>query len=436
MASAIRKTNQSTHRIIEVIRVNREVSRRLISSETGLSTPSVTRLVNELVAAKILQVTESTMIEGSGPGRPASVVKIEPNCGCVIGVDVGEHVIQVSLGDMSGDVKVESQLPTDAELGNERTCDNIVRAIDEILSLHGSQHPESVPPLRAITIGVPGTIDPVSSRVVNAPLIKGWTDFDLKGELRSRLPNVALRIENDINAAAIGEYAFGVGHGSDNFVFASMRRGIGAGIFIEGKLYRGNSGFAGEMGKMVFDSNFEFSSSSGLGHLESICGEDSIVESTKQRGIDLHAGQSGRPTMTTLATAAANGSREANEVLESILDPFGLAIANIASLVDPSIVVLGAYGIQPVMEQATQRLNSIISKLVPSAPQVVGSSLGEQAILKGTLYQAHKDACDGLLIRRMSQESAASDESSSALANTASNIGSVKRPVNVFCWLG
>ena len=398
VASAIPKFNQSIQRVIEVIRVNREVSRRLISSETGLSTPSVTRLVNELVDSKILQVTESTMIEGAGPGRPASVVSIEPNCGCVIGVDIGEHVTQVALGDMSGNINVDSQLSTDAERGADHTCDIIVRGIEEALTKHRSQHDESVPPLRAITIGVPGTIDPVSSRVVNAPMIKGWSDFDLKSKLKSRLPDVALRIENDINAAAVGEYAFGVAQGSDNFVFASMRRGIGAGIFIDGKLYRGNSGFAGEMGKMVFDTDFEFSSSSGLGHLESICGEDSVVESAKQKAIDLHVGQSGRPTMKSLATAAADGNHEANEILDSFLDHFGLAIANITSLLDPQMVVLGGGSIQPMMERSLQRLNATISKLVPAAPQVVSSSLGEQAILKGTFYQAHKDACDCLLI--------------------------------------
>jgi len=83
------KTNQSNQRVIEVIRINREVSRRRISTEAGLSTPSVTRLVNELVDAGYLKVSDSTVSGAAGPGRPASAVSLNPACGSVIGVDVG-----------------------------------------------------------------------------------------------------------------------------------------------------------------------------------------------------------------------------------------------------------------------------------------------------------------------------------------------------------
>ena len=107
---SILQANQSNQRVIEVIRANREVNRRRIASETGLSLPSVTRLVNEIVDLGYLEVNESTMNEGAGPGRPASVVRLNPTCGCVIGVDVGEHLIQAALGNMSGEIIAESKI--------------------------------------------------------------------------------------------------------------------------------------------------------------------------------------------------------------------------------------------------------------------------------------------------------------------------------------
>ena len=391
------KTNQSNQRVIEVIRTNREVSRRRISTEAGLSTPSVTRLVNELVDAGYLKVSDSTVSGAAGPGRPASTVSLNPACGSVIGVDVGEHLIQVALGDMNGDIIKESQMPTDADQGGDVTYANIVRAINEVVAFHDSAHPETAPPLRAITIGVPGTIDPFSSKVVQAPMINGWSDFDLKAGLKDRYPKVALRIENDINCAAIGEYAFGVAQDYDSFVFASMRGGIGAGIFIDGHLYRGNAGFAGELGKMVFDPDFHFSPARGLGNLESICGEPAIAKRASERGIDLSAGKSGRPTIKSLSSAVAAGDPVAIEIFDSIIKNFGLAIANIASLLDPGVVVVGGE-IHEVMEMAVTRLNETINRLVPSPLVVVGSVLGDQAVLKGSLYQAHKDACDRLLV--------------------------------------
>ena len=391
------QTNQSNQRVIEVIRANREVSRRRISSVSGLSVPSVTRLVNELVGSGYLKVSESTMTVGAGRGRPASVVSLNPNCGFVIGVDVGEHFIQAALGDMNVGVINELQVPTDAAQGSDATCSKIVDAIKEVLAFNSSVDAESVPPLRAITIGVPGTIDPISSKVVKAPMIKGWSDFDLKSKLKDRLPKVPLRIENDINAAAIGEYSVGVAQDHDNFVFASMRGGIGAGIFIDGQLYRGNAGFAGELGKMVFDPDFQFSPTEGLGNLESICGEATVAETASQKGIVLGAGQSGQPTIRSLSNAVAEGNRQATEIFESILNNFGLAIANIASMLDPRVIVVGG-DIHEVMGMAVQRLNEIINRLVPSPPVIVGSSLGDKAVLRGALYQAHRDACDRLLV--------------------------------------
>ena len=148
---------------------------------------------------------------------------------------------------------------------------------------------------------------------------------------------------------------------------------------------------------MVFDPDFHFSSADGLGNLESICGEDTIAERAQEREITLAAGESGQPTIRSLSEAVAAGNSEATEILDSILNHFGLAIANIASLLDPRVIVVGG-DIHEAMDVAVQRLNEIIGRLVPSPPAVVGSTLGDQAVLKGSLYQAHKDACDRLLV--------------------------------------
>jgi len=391
-------TNQSTVKVIEAIRAHGEVSRRLIAAETGLSTPSITRLVNELMEANVLSVQESTTVDGAGPGRPASVVKLNPLYCCAIGVDVGEHVIQFALGDMSGKIQLTSRMPADADKGGDETCSNIARGIKEIYALYQSGSGEDAPTLRAITIGVPGTVDPVTSKVVKAPMINGWTDYDLKERLESKIPDVEIRIVNDINAAAIGESSHGVAKGYDNFVFASIRRGIGAGIFINGQLYQGSAGFAGEMGKMVFDSSFEFSHSAGRGHFESTFGEDALLQQANACRIELEPTESGTPRLRSLATASANGNHEATKILKSFLTKYGLALANIASLLDPSIIVVGGE-LQPVMDMAVEQLTKTISQLVPSPPTIVGSTLGEKAILQGTFYQAHKDACGTMLKR-------------------------------------
>lgn len=392
-------TNKSTVKVIEVIRSHGEVSRRLIAAETGLSTPSITRLVNELVDANVLSVQDSITVDGAGPGRPASVVRLNPLHCCAIGVDVGEHVIQFALGNMGGDIQFTSSLPTNADDSNDATFSNIVTGIKSIYELFQSKSEGAAIPLRAITVGVPGTVDPLTSKVVKAPMINGWTDYDLKKQLELQIPDVEIRIVNDINAAAIGESAYGVAKGYDNFVFASIRRGIGAGIFIDGKLYQGSSGFAGEMGKMVFDSSFEFSAEAGTGHFESTCGEDVLLRQAIERGVELEQADSGRPRLRSLASAAASGNTEATTILKSFLTTYGLTLANITSLLDPSIIVIGGE-LHPIMDMTVEQLTKTISRLVPSPPKIVGSALEDRAVLQGAFYQAHKDACGTLLNRQ------------------------------------
>ena len=126
-----KEANQSCLKVIEAIRAKREVSRRVIATETGLSTPSITRLVNELMDAKVLSVHESTTVDGAGPGRPASVVKLNPSYCCAIGVDVGEHVIQAALGDMSGKIQLTSRMPTDADKDSDATFLNLINGIKD-----------------------------------------------------------------------------------------------------------------------------------------------------------------------------------------------------------------------------------------------------------------------------------------------------------------
>ena len=148
---------------------------------------------------------------------------------------------------------------------------------------------------------------------------------------------------------------------------------------------------------MVWDSNFTFSPKSGLGYLESICAEDAVVEREKQTLAGLEAENSQRPTMRSISKAAATGNAKAIEVLTSILEPLGLALANISSLLDPKVIVLGG-DIHFAMDVFVNGLNQIIGTLVPTPPQVLASSLGDQAIIRGTLYQAHQDACDRLFV--------------------------------------
>jgi predicted NBD/HSP70 family sugar kinase len=127
-----------------------------------------------------------------------------------------------------------------------------------------------------------------------------------------------------------------------------------------------------------------------------------MLEQAIERGVKFETSDSSKPRLRTLSLAAANGDANAIEILKMALKNYGVAIANIASLLAPSIIVVGG-DIDPVMEMTVAELTKTIGHLIPSPPKIVGSTLGEQAVLQGTFYQAHKDACDLMLNRETIQ---------------------------------
>jgi len=388
----------SLRRVIEVIRESRSISRRGIAAATGLSTPSITRLVNELIEAHILKVVENGEPATPGPGRPASSVTLNPSFGSSIGVDVGEHTIRAGIGDMGGKIQLTRQMQL--EVGEEdQSFACLVNVIRDLKKQFEEELGEAAPPLRAITVCVPGAVDPGSSVIKFAPNIPGWKNFPAKELLQKEFPSIHVRVENDVNAAAIGEWSGGRAQGKGSFVYMSFRAGIGAGIFINGRLFRGYSGFAGELGKLVFDPKFQFSESSGLGHLETLASEGPVIEHATARGVALSPSTGRRPELKDLCVAANKGDSAALDVLNQALEHYAVATANVACLFDPELIVIGGE-LNAVLDMAVERIRKRVQQLVPFVPEIEGAALGENSALRGAFYQAHKDNCETLTLKQ------------------------------------
>lgn len=386
--------HHNLRRILKVVRELGEASRREVARRTGLSTPTVTRHVSELVEAGVLRSSANHERGPAGPGRPPRALRLDPSFGCVLGVDVGEHTIRASVIDFCGEVVVSMRAPSRARRGREASLDGLACAVRTALE-RADAGPGGSRELLATAIGVPGIVDVDEGRVRDAPNFPGWQDLALRDLLRDRVglgPHV--RIDNDVNLATVGESAHGVGRGHQSFVFVSVRRGIGAGIVLGGQLMRGHAGMAGEIGFMAFAGDFDHRSAHGLGHLETIAGEQTLLErvqardAVRWRGEDDHDG----PSLRDLCLAAAGGDAEAAAAVEGALEHYGVAIANIVSLLDPALVVIGG-DLAVIGETAVARTREVLRRLVPHAPLLRSSVLGEDAALQGAVHQAHVDAC-------------------------------------------
>ena len=379
--------------IVQAVQAAGTLSRREVAQRTGLSTPTVTRHVNELVAVGALRLNAPANAGNAGPGRPAEELELDPGFGCVLGVDVGEHTIRAAVANFAGRAVAAIDRPTMGRKGRETSLDQLAGAMRDVLQEARLNLPEQGDRLRALVLGVPGMVRVVDGVVLDAPNLAGWTDLPLADALRERLQLAdGIRIENDVNLAAVGESARGAAKGVGDFVFVSVRRGIGAGIFVDGRLLRGHGGMAGELGFMASTPGFDHRAAGGLGHLETTAGEQTLLERVQERD---RGGWSLSPdelSLRDLCLATRDGDRTAGAIMDEALLSYGVAVANIASLLDPELVVVGG-DVAILGDRATDRIRAVVHRLVPHAPKLRTSMLGEAATLQGALHQAHMQAC-------------------------------------------
>lgn len=386
--------HKNLHAILEVVREAGTVSRREVAQRTGLSPATVTRHVTELVDAGVVRLADARGDGQAGPGRPARALSLDPGFGRVLGVDVGEHTIRASVADFAGGALASKSVSSCAAQGRDASLARLLEAIDGALAMVGDG--KEAPGLHASVIGVPGIVRVEDGCVVDAPNFPGWRDLPLRALLQERRAlGVNVRVENDVNLAAVGESAHGAGRGHDSFVFVSIRRGIGAGLVLDGQLRRGHAGMAGEIGFMAFDAAFDHREAHGLGHLETRAGEQSLLDRAqasdparwRRDGPD-----PADPSLRDLCLAAADGDSGAATILDEALRQYAVAVANIVSLLDPQLVIVGG-DVAVIGETAVARIREGLHRLVPHAPILHAAALGEEAVLKGALHQANLDAC-------------------------------------------
>jgi predicted NBD/HSP70 family sugar kinase len=246
-------------------------------------------------------------------------------------------------------------------------------------------------------IGSPGFVDPRSGTIQLAPNLAGWGHPGVLEALRAEL-GPSFVVENDVKLATLGEQAHGQGKGIANFAFVSIGTGIGMGIVIEGRLYRGSRGAAGEIGYLPLGDT-EGKTTTGVrrrGWLESVAAADGVVANARRLGIK------GTVTAKQVFEAAARGEKAALEVVHLEAEELARAVAAVTAVIDPELIVLGG-GIGGngalLIKPMEKRLRSLLR--VP-APKIVISALGDDAVVLGALATALATARDQVFERAIS----------------------------------
>ena len=372
-ASLMRRLNRSA--ILDLIREGSPLARSEIARRLNMSMPTVMRIIDVLFAEDLVRWSGGSEVSG---GRPRSLLEFNADGYAVVGLDLGGTKMYGTVANLSGVIQEEVYLPW-SQAGPGSSLEQVCALIDDLL-----RRPR--PPgqaVRGIGVGAPGITLSDQGIVTWAPSLS-WRDLPLKSILNERY-SLPVVVENDVNLAALGEYGFGVARGATSAVTIAIGTGIGLGIVIDGKIYRGYNQSAGEIGYLPPDASYLGRRYEGFGALESLAAGPGIERRARQwfesQGLPLPAdGVSAEGVFK----AARQGEAWACQVVSETVDYLSFAIAAVTAILDPEVIVLGG----GVARSADVLIEPILEKLegvVPGRPNLIQSSLGSRAAVMGAI---------------------------------------------------
>jgi len=263
--------------------------------------------------------------------------------GYIIGVDVGGTDVKVSLNDLKGNFIAKTSLPTYVPKGEEVVLHQIISAIEEVIKLGEVTKGEII----GIGVGAPGPLNTKEGIIYHAPNLN-WRNLPLK-KIIEEGTGIRTWLDNDANLAALGEKVFGVGKDSQNMILLTLGTGIGGGIIIDGKLYRGSDDGAGEVGHMTIEPNGYRCNCGNRGCMEALASAPNMVRRTKEalsageESIipELVGGDLDKIDTKVLATAARKGDKLAEKIWKKTGEYLGIGIGNLINVLSPDMIVLG-----------------------------------------------------------------------------------------------
>src|SRR3954451_760300 len=365
----LRTLNQGA--LMQRLREGGPLSRAQLARDTGLSKPTVSQALAELEAAGLVRAVGPA---APARGRTAILYEPDPTAGYVVGIDIGRAWIRVAVADLGGSIIARRDSPNRA-----RTGAAVVRAVAR--EARAAVKDAGIGWKRVVhtVVGSPGVFDPSTGRLWHAPNLPDWSKPGLANELRDALtPSTA--IDNDANLAAVGERDFGRGRDARSFVYVELGTGLGVGIVIDGELYRGARGAAGEVGYIPWPVDGSVARSE-RGRLEEATSAAAVVAAARD------AGMRGELTAKDVFDAARTGDERALAAVDVEADRLAHLLATISALVDPEFIVLGG-GIGGSADLLRPRVEERLRDLTPLEALVEQSDLGQDAIVLGAIATA------------------------------------------------
>ena len=370
----VRTSAEPLRALLEVLRTRGPLTRADLGVAAGLSRSTVSVLLTDLRRRGLVADVPDLDRQPTG-GRPAHLVTLEPAAGLAAGVDIGRRHVRVAVADLGHRVLAEHVERTEVDGRADATLDVAARMLDDLLMRLGASRTDVL----GAGLGLPTPLDG-EGRVGTSNILPGWVGRCPGHELAERL-GVPVQADNDANLGALAEALWGAGRDREQVVYLKAATGIGAGIVHHGRLLRGASGTAGEIGHTTVSDSRELCRCGNRGCLELSAGGPALVARLGHGGVSVR-------DVPEIVTRAREGDAACLRVLDDVGDQVGLAVANLVNLLNPEVVVLGGeLGLAGELVLTTLRTR-VTRSTVPAAAacvSVVPGVLGDRAEVLGAV---------------------------------------------------
>ncbi len=379
--AVLRQTNAQI--LLRLLRDSGPCSRADLVRASGLSAPTVTNVVAHLAAAGLVE----PIGEGdSTGGRPPDIIRFRAQRGCVLGVEIGPEFLRFLLADLHG-----------LELGRARVAlpwkSSTPPAVSALIASKTRdllrKHKQAKNQLLWLVVGVPAIVNVNDGIVLSFTALKDWRNVPLGALLANEL-KCQVSVENDTNLAAQGEYYRGAARGVENFVFITVGDGVGAGIFVDGSIYRGAQWSAGEIGYLrVPNISRGDPTIQGYGKLEKVLGASGIMRSWRATSRRTRTLLKAKRAAEVFDLAAA-GNVQAKRILAQRATILSDVVLDLALILNPEMILLG--GDVGSHARLLQEVKSLLKGSEFAVAGVGLGALGTSAVLWGAVNAAFESA--------------------------------------------
>lgn len=336
----VREHNLSS--VLRLIHTQSPISRAKLAVITGLNKSTVSSLVDELLSRKLVHETGSN---SGGAGRPATLLEMNPQAGLIIGVELGVDFVSVAVTDFLGNILWRRREDANPNEDQDKMINQTLRIVKEAMTAGKQKNTRFI----GLGLATPGTVDLKEGVLIFAPNLH-WRNVPF-GKIFTEHTKLRVFVENDANAAAIAEHLFGTARHCQDFIFVFAGVGIGGGLFLNGRLYRGKNGYAGEIGHspIMAEPSQTVCHCGNRGCWETYANQYSIIQrvqarlEVKRTSIipKLIAEQNSPITIAIIKQAADAGDREAIDSFTEAGHAMGQGFAGLINIFNPEKIILG-----------------------------------------------------------------------------------------------